>query len=74
MGYTRTIERAGARLVTNSCPLVSGLIPPGTAALALDSAKQAHYLKSEVQAEILYGSLADCLKTAVSGRWEGAAG
>ena len=74
MGYTAAIEAAGARLLTNTCPLVSGQLPPGAAVLAFDSAKQAHYMKSETEAEILYGSLDDCLKSAVSGRWEGAAG
>jgi len=74
MGYTKIIETAGAKLLTNTCPLVSGQLPPGTRTLALDSAKQAHYLKSETKAEILYGSLDDCLRSAVSGRWEGARG
>jgi predicted aconitase len=74
MGYTKTIEAAGARLLTNTCPLVSGQLPPGARTLAFDSAKQAHYMKSETGAEILYGSLNDCLRSSVSGRWEGAAG
>jgi predicted aconitase len=54
--------------------LVSGLMPPKSGVIAFDSAKQAHYMKSETQSEILYGSTADCLKSALSGRWEGAAG
>ena len=73
-GHTAVIERAGAKLLTNSCPLVSGRIPKGATVLAFDSAKQAHYMKSETKADILYGSLVECLDSAVSGRWEGVAG
>ena len=73
-GHTAVIERAGAKLLTNSCPLVSGRVPEGATVLAFDSAKQAHYMKSETGADILYGSVAECLDSAVSGRWEGVAG
>jgi len=73
-GYTATIEKSGARLLTNTCPLVSTRLPEGAATLAFDSAKQAHYMKSEVPHNILYGSWQDCIKSAFSGAWEGAAG
>ncbi|MDR1677851.1 MAG: aconitase X catalytic domain-containing protein [Deltaproteobacteria bacterium] len=74
MGYTKIIETAGAKLLTNTCPLVSGQTPAGVKVMAFDSAKQAHYMKSETGAEILYGSLDDCLESAFSGRWEGSKG
>ena len=73
-GYTAIIEASGAQLLTNSCPLVSGRRPADARSLALDSAKQAHYLKSETDQEILYGSWQDCLNSAFSGVWEGATG
>ncbi|MDR2301878.1 MAG: aconitase X catalytic domain-containing protein [Deltaproteobacteria bacterium] len=74
MGYTKIIEATGAKLLTSTCPLVSGRRPVGAKVMAFDSAKQAHYMKSETGGEILYGSLDDCLKSAFSGRWEGAKG
>lgn len=73
-GYTEIIERSGAKLLTNTCPLVSGRRPKGAQALAFDSGKQAHYMKSETDCDILYGSWQDCLNSAISGVWEGAAG
>lgn len=73
-GYTETIEKSGAKLLTNTCPLVSTRLPEGATTLAFDSAKQAHYMKSEVPHDILYGSWQDCLKSAISGIWEGVAG
>ncbi len=73
-GYTETIEKSGAKLLTNTCPLVSGRRPQGAGVLAFDSAKQAHYMKSETDCDILYGSWRDCLNSAISGVWEGPAG
>jgi len=73
-GYTEIIEKSGAKLLTNTCPLVSGRIPQGAGVLAFESAKQAHYMKSETSCDILYGSWQDCLNSAISGVWEGSAG
>jgi predicted aconitase len=73
-GITKSIESSGAKLLTNTCPLVSGIMPQGARSLAFDSGKQAHYMKSETDCLISYGSTKDCLKTALSGVWEGATG
>ncbi len=43
-GYTAVIERAGGRLLGDSCPAMSRVAPEGTRVFATDSAKQAHYL------------------------------
>ena len=43
-GYTDVIERAGGRLLGDSCPAMSRVAPEGTRVFATDSAKQAHYL------------------------------
>ncbi len=73
-GHTKIIEDAGASLLTNTCPLVSARLPQGVSSLAFDSAKQAHYMKSEVSHDIFYGGREDCLRSALSGVWEGATG
>lgn len=69
-GYTATIEKAGARLLTGSCPSSRGY-PPGTRTAAYDSAKQRMSAEQETDARLFYGSMEECLKSAVSGRWEG---
>jgi predicted aconitase len=38
---------------------------------ATDSAKQAHYLPAILGIEAWFGSLADCVDAAVTGRWKG---
>lgn len=70
-GYTDTIERAGAHVLSDSCPAMSRVAPPGTRVFATDSAKQAHYLPAILGIEAWFGSLEDCVDAAVTGRWRG---
>jgi len=69
-GYTAAIEKAGARLLTGSCPSSRGY-PEGVRAAAYDSAKQRLSAEQETNAKLFYGSRRECLATALSGRWEG---
>lgn len=73
-GYTATIERAGGRVLTDSCPAMSRAAPPGTRVFATDSAKQAHYLPAILGIEAWFGSLAECVDAALTGRWRGELG
>ena len=69
-GYTKIIEESGAVMLTGSCPLTSGKMPEGARNIGFDSAKQAHYIAPGAEADVFYGSLEDCLESAVSGYWE----
>ena len=70
-GYTEIIERAGGIVLTSSCPLTSEKKPDGAVTMAFDSGKQAHYIKPGSGAKVSFGSMEDCLKSAISGYWEG---
>jgi predicted aconitase len=70
-GYTEVIERAGARVLGDSCPAMSRAAPPGTRVFATDSAKQAHYLPAILGIEAWFGTLEDCVDAAVTGHWRG---
>lgn len=70
-GYTEIIERAGGRVLSDSCPAMSRAAPTGTKVFATDSAKQAHYLPAILGIEAWFGSLEDCIAAAVTGRWTG---
>lgn len=70
-GYTKTIEDAGGRLMTDSCSAMSRATPKGTRVVALDSAKQAHYLPAILGVQAWFGSTAECIDAACSGRWQG---
>jgi predicted aconitase len=70
-GYTKIIEDAGARLMTDSCSAMSRAVPRGTKVAAFDSAKQAHYLPAILGIQAWYGTTAQCIDAACSGRWQG---
>jgi predicted aconitase len=70
-GYTEIIERAGGRVLADSCPAMSRTAPAGTRVFATDSAKQAHYLPAILGIEAWFGSLEECVDAAVTGRWTG---
>jgi predicted aconitase len=70
-GYTEVIERAGGRVLADSCPAMSRAAPTGTKVFATDSAKQAHYLPAILGIEAWFGTLEECVSAAVTGRWNG---
>lgn len=70
-GYTAIIERAGGKVLADSCPAMSRVAPAGTRVFATDSAKQAHYLPAILGIEAWFGTLAECIDAAVTGRWRG---
>jgi predicted aconitase len=70
-GYTEIIERAGGKVLADSCPAMSRVAPQGTRVFATDSAKQAHYLPAILGIEAWFGTLDECIDAAVTGRWRG---
>ena len=69
-GYTNMIKEAGGHLLTSSCPLVIGKKCFDTVeGMAMDGAKQAHYMRSETEANIFYGDMYKCIDSAVLGKW-----
>jgi len=71
-GYTQIIRAAGGSLITDTCSAISQAIPPGTRVVALDSAKQTHYLPAIMGIQAWFGSTRDCIEAALTGRWNGA--
>jgi predicted aconitase len=70
-GCTEIIERAGGKVLADSCPAMSRVAPAGTRVFATDSAKQAHYLPAILGIEAWFGTLGECVDAAVTGRWRG---
>jgi len=70
-GYTRIIEAAGAHLMSDTCSALGRVMPKGTRVAAADSAKQSHYLPAIMGVECWFGTTADCVDAAVTGRWSG---
>ena len=70
-GYTRIVREAGGHVLTDTCSAIGRALPPGTKVAALDSAKQVHYLPAIMGIEAWFGSTADCIDAALTGRWRG---
>jgi hypothetical protein len=70
MGYVDIIKKAGGMVICDSCIAFSGSMLRGT--MATNSAKAAYFLHGYSKGEIklLYGSLADCINSAITGRWQ----
>jgi len=70
-GYSKIITDAGGYLMTDTCSAISQAVPKGTKVAALDSAKQVHYLPAMMGIEGWYGTTAECIDAACSGKWNG---
>lgn len=70
-GHTRIIGDAGGLVMTDTCSAFAQAVPPGTTVVALDSAKQAHYLPAIMGVQAWFGSTSDCINAAIAGRWNG---
>ncbi len=71
-GYSKLIRDAGGALLTDTCSAIGQAVPPGTKVVALDSAKQTHYLPAIMGIQAWFGSTQDCIDAALTGRWNGA--
>lgn len=70
-GYTERLKNAGAVLMTDTCSAIGRVMPGGTRVVALDSAKQAHYLPAIMGVQAWFGTTAECVEAAVTGKWQG---
>jgi predicted aconitase len=70
-GYTKTIRDAGGYVMTDTCSAIGRMLPKGTKVVALDSAKQVHYLPAIMGIQAWFGTTEDCIRAALTGRWTG---
>ena len=70
-GLTQMITGAGGLVMTDTCSAIGRVMPKGTKVVALDSAKQAHYLPAIMGIEAWFGTTSDCINAAITGRWNG---
>jgi predicted aconitase len=70
-GYGDIIRKAGAHLMSDTCPAIGRVMPKGTTVVATDSAKQAHYLPAIMKCQTWFGTVEQCIDAALTGRWRG---
>lgn len=68
-GRRRALEAAGVRVVADTCVVVTPILPElDDGVLMTNSGKFAHYAPGNTGYSVLYGSLAECVESAVAGR------
>ena len=58
----------GAQITLDTCILASPMLPPEIRLLMTNSAKYAYYAPSLLNVRVTFGSLADCVRSAIEGR------
>src|SRR5581483_8172979 len=67
-GVLAPILEFGAQVTLDTCILASPMLPPEIKTLMTNSAKYAYYAPSLLNTRVTFGSLADCVNSAVEGR------
>ena len=67
-GVLAPILDFGAQVTLDTCILASPMLPPAIKTLMTNSAKYAYYAPSLLNMRVTFGSLADCVESAVEGR------
>ncbi len=68
--YVRTIEQSGGKVLSDTCMVVAPVEDFGFKNLATNSGKAAFYAPSHSKLNVRFGSLEQCIKAAITGRWE----
>lgn len=66
-GYAAPLRDAGIDIIVDTCIVVTPILPAGDGILMTNSGKFAHYGPSNTGYEVVYGSLEDCVDSAVTG-------
>lgn len=66
-GYLGPLQEFGGRITVDTCILATPMLPPEIKRLMTNSAKYAYYAPGMLNTEITFGSLADCVQSAVAG-------
>ena len=68
-GLRRRLEAAGITVVADTCVVVTPILPDSVSGVLMtNSGKFAQYAPGNTGYAVLYGSMADCVESAISGR------
>ena len=67
-GWVDDLAAFGARITLDTCIFHTPMMRPGTKVVMTNSGKCAYYAPGELGVEVAFGSLADCVRSAVEGR------
>ncbi|MFN8572883.1 MAG: aconitase X catalytic domain-containing protein [Gemmatimonadaceae bacterium] len=67
-GRLAPLERAGVTVVADTCVVVTPILPATGSVLMTNSGKFAHYGPANTGYDTVFGTLSDCVESAISGR------
>jgi predicted aconitase len=67
-GALAPVEAFGARLTVDTCILATPMLPKSVQVLMTNSAKYAYYAPGLLATQVVFGSMADCVRSAIEGR------
>lgn len=68
-GHRQTLESNGVIIVADTCIVVTPILPEKAGAILMtNSGKFSHYAPANTGYSVLYGSMADCVESAVAGK------
>jgi predicted aconitase len=66
-GFLESLQEFGAQLTVDTCILTTPMLPKEIEFLMTNSAKFAYYAPGLLDKKITFGSLADCVNSAIAG-------
>lgn len=67
LGYKKIIEKAGAKMTADTCMIVSPTELWKFNTIMTDSGKCAYYSPTQVQSQVIFGSIEECVNSAIKG-------
>jgi len=66
-GLAGRLRGAGVEILVDTCSYIAPVLRPGEGAVMTDSAKWAYYAPGNVGAQVIFGSTAECVASAIAG-------
>jgi predicted aconitase len=66
-GWFSTLESAGITVVTDTCTYIAPILDPGRQVVMTNSGKWAYYGPGNVGADVVFGSMEECVRSASQG-------
>lgn len=67
-GFLQALRDFGGKVTVDTCILTTPMLPPEIKVLMTNSAKYAYYAPGLLNTQVVFGSLEDCVRSAVEGR------
>lgn len=66
-GFAGVLSSFGVQITLDTCVFHTPIVPPGAEVIITDSGKCAYYAPGELGVQVAFGSVADCVRSAVEG-------